>query len=122
HQHALVSAALRAVPARGVQAERDAASSVPLEEAAALARKGRDRRALLEAARLSASIHERTGEHAASLHELRGIAYQARWLAADLATPVAAQGELVRAELAANGPALRRAPDLGGTAAGEESA
>src|SRR5699024_4756449 len=119
---ALRIAPLLAVTAQRVQAERYDAARVPLEQARALARQGRDRRALLEAARLSASIHERTGEHAASLHELRGIAYQARWLADDLATPVAAQGELVRTELEANALAMRRALDLGRTAAVEESA
>src|SRR5699024_8508224 len=75
----------------------------------ALARQGRDRRALLEVGRLAASIHERTGEYAASLHELRGMAHQARWLADDLATPASAQGELIRTELEATALARRRA-------------
>lgn len=118
---ALRIAPLLAVAAQRVQAERYDAARVPLEQARALARQGRDRRALLEVGRLAASIHERTGEYAASLHELRGMAHQARWLADDLATPASAQGELIRTELEANALAMRRALDLGRTAAVEDS-
>lgn len=119
---ALRTAPLLAVAAQRVQAERYDAAWVPLEQARDLARESRDRHALLEVARLAASIHERTGEHAASLRELRGMAHQARWLADDLATPTAAQGELVRAELQANALAMRRALDLGRTGAVEDAA
>lgn len=119
---ALRIAPLLAVAAQRVQAERYDAAWVPLEQARALAREGRDRRALLEIARLAASIHERTGEHAASLRELRGMAHQARWLADDLATPTSAQGALIRTELEANALAMRRALDLGRAAAVEDMA
>lgn len=110
---ALRTAPLLAVAAQRVQAERYDAAWVPLEQARALAREARDRRALLEIARLAASLHERTGEHAASLRELREMAEHARWLADDLATPASAQGELIRTELQANALAMRRALDLG---------
>lgn len=112
-------APLLAVAAQRVRAERYDAAWVPLEQARDLARSQRDRPALLEVARLAASLHERTGEHAASLRELRGMADQARWLADDLATPTSAQGELIRTELQANALAMRRALDLGRTDAVE---
>ena len=119
---ALRTAPLLAVAAQRVQAERYDAARVPLEQARTLARESRDRHALLEVARLAASVHERTGEHAASLGELRGMAHQARWLADDLATPTSAQGELIRTELQANALAMRRALDLGRTTAVGEAA
>ena len=50
----------------------------------AIAREQRDHRSSLEASRLAASIHERTGDHARALHELRRLASEARWLADDL--------------------------------------
>ncbi|MDN6399665.1 MAG: hypothetical protein L0K01_04315 [Brachybacterium sp.] len=119
---ALRTAPLLAVAAQRVQAERYDAAWVPLEQARDLARESRDRHALLEVARLAASIHERTGEHAASLLELRSMAHQARWLADDLATPTSARGELIRTELQANGLAMRRALDLGRPGAVEDAA
>ena len=106
-------APLLAVAAQRVQAERYDAAQVPLEQARAIAREQRDHEALMEASRLAASIHERRGDHAASLLELRQLASHARWLADDLATPAAAQGELIRTELEANALMLRRALDLG---------
>ncbi|HEX7349491.1 hypothetical protein [Brachybacterium sp.] len=114
-REALRIAPLLAVAAQRVQAERYDAAWVPLDKARTIAREQRDRRALLEVARLAASIHERTGDGAASLRELRSLADHARWLADDLATPVSAQGELIRIELEANALALRRALDLGRT-------
>lgn len=116
---ALRTAPLTAVAAQRVQAERYDAAWVPLEQARRIAREGRDHPALLEIARLAASLHERTGDHAASLRELRAMAEQARWLADDLATPVSAQGGLIRTELQANALAMRRALDLGRTDAVE---
>lgn len=112
-QDRLRIAPLLAVAAQRLQSERLDAAAVPLEQARTIARELRDRRALMEVARLAASLHERTGDHSASLRELRGMAEQARWLADDLATPTSAQGELIRAELQANALAMRRALDLG---------
>ena len=114
-------APLLAVAAQRLQAERPDAAWVPLEQARTLAAAHRDRRALLEIARLAASLHERTGETASSLRELRILAHQARWLADDLATPAAAQGELIRTELEAHALAMRRALDLGRTDAVTEA-
>src|SRR5699024_6503249 len=108
-------APLLAVAAQRLQAERPDAAWVPLEQARTLAAAHRDRRALLEIARLAASLHERTGETASSLRELRILAHQARPLAHDLATPAAAQRELIRTELEAHALAMRRALDLGRT-------
>jgi hypothetical protein len=104
---------LLAVAAQRLQAERYDAAWVPLEQARALAREHRDHRSLLEAARLAASIHERTGDGAASLGELQRLAAAARWLVDDLATPRAERSELLRTELNANALAMRRALDLG---------
>ncbi|WP_394216182.1 hypothetical protein [Brachybacterium vulturis] len=118
---ALRIAPLLAVAAQRVRAERYDAARGSLEQARTLAREARDRHALLEVARLAASIHERSGEHAASLHELRRMAHQARWLADDLATPTSAQGELIRTELQANALVMRRALDLGRSGAVEEA-
>ena len=106
-------APLLAVAAQRVQAERYDAAQVPLEQARAIAREQRDHHALMEASRLAASIHERRGDHASSLVELRQMASHARWLADDLETPTSAQGELIRTELEANALMMRRALDLG---------
>ncbi|MGO1481788.1 MAG: hypothetical protein ACTHWF_11770 [Brachybacterium sp.] len=106
-------APLLAVAAQRVQAERYDAAQVPLEQARAIAREQRDHHALLEASRLAASIHERRGDHAASLLELRQLASHARSLADDLETPTSALGELIRTELEANALMMRRALDLG---------
>lgn len=110
---ALRTGPLLAVAAQRVQAERYEAARVPLEQARRIARERRDHRAALEVARLAASIHERTGEHAASLRELRRLASEARWLADDLGTPAAERVPLLETELSANALALRRALDLG---------
>ncbi len=104
---------LLAVAAQRLQAERYDAAWVPLEQARTLAREHRDHRSLLEAARLAASVHERTGDLPASLGELQRLAAAARWLVDDLATPRAERSELLRTELNANALALRRALDLG---------
>lgn len=114
-------APLLAVAAQRLHAERYDAAWVPLEQARGIAQEQRDRPALLEVARLAASIHERSGDLASSLRELRGMADQARWLADDLATPTSAQGELIRTELQANALAMRRALDLGRTRAVEDA-
>ncbi|MBB5832703.1 hypothetical protein [Brachybacterium aquaticum] len=106
-------APLLAVAAQRVQAERYDAAWVPLEQARALAHEHRDHRALLEAARLSASIHERRGDLSGSLGELQRLAFQARWLVDDLDTPRPEQALMLRTELEANALALRRALDLG---------
>lgn len=106
-------APLLAVAAQRLQAERYDASWVPLEQARALAHKHRDHRALLEAARLAASIHERRGDLSGSLGELQRLAFQARWLVDDLDTPRPEQALMLRTELEANALALRRALDLG---------
>ncbi|GAA4529057.1 hypothetical protein GCM10023160_27680 [Brachybacterium paraconglomeratum] len=103
---------LLAVATQRIQAERYDAARVPLEQARTIAREQRDQHGLLEAARLAASIHERTGEQAASLRELRILATAARRLADDLSTPGAARSELIRTELEANALVLRRALDL----------
>ncbi|MGP9745353.1 hypothetical protein [Brachybacterium sp. AOP29-B2-41] len=103
---------LLAVAAQRVQAERYEAAWVPLEQARTIARGQRDQHGLLEAARLGASIHERQGEQAASLRELRTLATAARRLADDLSTPAAARSELIRTELEASALVLRRALDL----------
>jgi hypothetical protein len=104
---------LLAVAAQRLQAERYEAAWVPLEQARTLARQQRDHRSLLEAARLAASLHERTGDMASSLGELQRLAAAARWLVDDLDTPRAERAELLRTELNANALAMRRALDLG---------
>src|SRR5699024_2097524 len=106
-------APLLAVTAQRLQAERLDAAWVPLEQARALAREHRDHRSLLEAARLAASLHERAGDHAASLGELQRLAAAARWLVDDLDTPREERSERLRTELSANALAMRRALDLG---------
>ena len=116
-QDALRIAPLLAVAAQRVQAERHEAAWVPLEQARALARELRDHRSLLEAARLAARIHERTGEQAAALGELQRLAAAARWLVDDLDTPRGERAERLRTELNANALAMRRALDLGRTGA-----
>lgn len=103
---------LLAVASQRIQAERYDAARVPLEQARAIAREQRDQHGLLEAARLAASIHERRGDQAASLRELRTLAIAARRLADDLGTPAAARSELIRTELEASALVLRRALDL----------
>ncbi|WP_422116336.1 hypothetical protein [Brachybacterium sp. UNK5269] len=112
---ALRTTPLLAVAAQRVQAQRYDAARVPLEQARGIAREHRDHRALLEAARLAASIHERTGDHGAALVELRRLAAAAGWLVDDLATPGPERGPYLRTELSANALALRRALDLGRT-------
>jgi len=112
-QDRLRIAPLLAVTAQRLQAERLDAAWVPLEQARALAREHRDHRSLLEAARLAASLHERTGDHAASLGELQRLAAAARWLVDDLDTPREERSERLRTELSANALAMRRALDLG---------
>ncbi|WP_232820140.1 hypothetical protein [Brachybacterium sp. YJGR34] len=109
----LRTAPLLAVAAQRVHAGRVEAAQGPLEQARALARAQRDHRALMEAARLGAGLHERTGDRAAALVELRRLAAEARHLVDDLATPAAALGPLMRTELEANALAMRRALDLG---------
>lgn len=112
-QDRLRIAPLLAVTAQRLQAERLEAAWVPLEQARALAREHRDHRSLLEAARLAASLHERAGDHAASLGELQRLAAAARWLVDDLDTPREERSERLRTELSANALAMRRALDLG---------
>lgn len=112
-QDRLRIAPLLAVTAQRLQAERLDAAWVPLEQARALAREHRDHRSLLEAARLAASLHERAGDHAASLGELQRLAAAARWLVDDLDTPREERSERLRTELSANALAMRRALDLG---------
>ena len=112
-QDRLRTGPLLAVAAQRVQAERYEEAWVPLEQARTLAREQRDHRCLLEAARLAASIHERTGDLASSLGELQRLAAVARWLVDDLDTPRAERSELLRTELNANSLAMRRALDLG---------
>ncbi|MGP9538188.1 hypothetical protein ACT3SP_09250 [Brachybacterium sp. AOP43-C2-M15] len=116
------TAPLLAVAAQRLQAERFEAAMVPLEQARRIAREHRDHRALLEAARLGASIHERTGAGEESLRELRRLAAEARWLADDLDTTAAARAELIRTELGANALVLRRGLDLGRLATVVEAA
>ncbi|AXK46899.1 hypothetical protein [Brachybacterium saurashtrense] len=112
---ALRIAPLLAVAAQRVDAQRYDAAWVVLEQARRIARGQRDHRAQLEAARLGASLHERTGDAAASLRELQVLAHHARWLADDLETTAAAQAELIRTELEAQALVMRRALDLGRT-------
>lgn len=109
------AAPLLAVAAQRIDVERYEAAWVPLEQARLIARQERDRRAGLEAARLAASIHERTGDARGSLVELRRVAADARWLADDLATAPAERSRLVLAELQAQALVMRRAMDLGET-------
>ena len=118
---ALRTAPLLAIAAQRVQAERFEAAWVPLEQARKIAREQRDHRSALEASRLAASIHERTGDHARALHELRGLAAEARWLADDLATARGHRAELVGTELNAQALVMRRALDLGRTELVEEA-
>ncbi|MGP5640426.1 hypothetical protein ACTXO9_11810 [Brachybacterium tyrofermentans] len=113
---------LLAVAAQRVQAERYDAAWVPLQRARRIARDHRDHRSCLEAARLAASIHERTGDHPAALHELGLLAAEARWLADDLATARPERAQLVSTELSAQALVLRRALDLGRTAMVHEAA
>lgn len=112
---ALRIAPLLAVAAQRVDAQRYDAAWVVLEQARGIARGQRDHRAQLEAARLGASLHERTGDAAASLRELQVLAHHARWLADDLETTAAAQAELIRTELEAQALVMRRALDFGRT-------
>lgn len=112
---ALRIAPLLAVAAQRVDAQRYDSAWVVLEQARGIARGQRDHRAQLEAARLGASLHERTGDAAASLRELQVLAHHARWLADDLETTAAAQAELIRTELEAQALVMRRALDLGRT-------
>lgn len=121
-REALRTGPLLAVAAQRVQAERYDAAWVPLERARRIARDHRDHRSCLEAARLAASIHERTGDHPAALHELGLLAAQARWLADDLATARPERAQLVSTELKARALVLRRALDLGRTAMVHEAA
>ncbi|MGO2994555.1 MAG: hypothetical protein ACTIII_06905 [Brachybacterium alimentarium] len=118
---ALRTAPLLAIAAQRVQAERYEAAWVPLEQARRIACDQRDHRSSLEASRLAASIHERTGDHDRALHELRRLASEARWLADDLATERAHRAELVSMELNAQALVMRRALDLGRTELVEEA-
>lgn len=113
---------LLAVAAQRVQAERYDAARVPLERARRIAQENRDHRSSLEAARLAASIHERTGDRPAALHELGLLAAEARWLADDLATARPERAQFVSTELSAQALVLRRALDLGRTALVHEAA
>ncbi|MFC7455994.1 hypothetical protein ACFQS2_02195 [Brachybacterium sp. GCM10030267] len=119
---ALRTGPLLAVAAQRIAAERYEAAWVPLEQARRIADQQRDHRRALEASRLAASIHERTGDHAAALQELRRVASEARWLADDLATPRAERARMIRTELEAHALVLRRALDLGRTAVADEVA
>lgn len=109
------TAPLLAVAAQRVSAERYDAAWVPLEQARLIARQERDRRAGMEAARLGASIHERTGDARAQLVELRQVAASAHWLADDLATSGPERSRMVLTELQAQSLVMRRAMDLGET-------
>lgn len=115
-------APLLAVAAQRMHAERYEAAMAPLEQARAIAREQRDRYASLEAARLAASIHDRSGDLRASLPELQQIAADARWLADDLATGTAQRPALVRTELEARAMVMRRALDLAETAVARSAA
>lgn len=106
------TAPLLAVAAQRISAERYDAAWVPLEQARLIGRQERDRRCGLEAARLAASIHERTGDLRGSLVELRQVAADAHWLADDLATSAPERSRLVLAELQAQSLVMRRAMDL----------
>lgn len=118
----LRTAPLLAVATQRLHAERYDAARVPLEQARAIARDQRDRYATLEAARLAASIHDRTANHRAALVELQLMAADARWLADDLATPAPQRAVLVRTELEAQAMVMRRALDLGETALAQSAA
>lgn len=109
------TAPLLAVAAQRISAERYDAAWVPLEQARLIARLERDRRAGMEAARLGASIHERTGDARAQLVELRQVAASAHWLADDLATSGPERSRMVLTELQAQSLVMRRAMDLGET-------
>ncbi|MCT1653579.1 hypothetical protein [Brachybacterium muris] len=109
------TAPLLAVAAQRISAERYDAAWVPLEQARLIARQERDRRAGMEAARLGASIHERTGDARAQLVELRQVAASAHWLADDLATSGPERSRMVLTELQAQSLVMRRAMDLGET-------
>ena len=113
---------LLAIAAQRMHAERYDAAWPPLERARRIAREHRDHRSALEASRLAASIHERTGDHPAALAELRRLAHEARWLADDLATSAPERAEMVATQLSAHALALRRALDLGRTAIVREAA
>ena len=109
------TAPLLAVAAQRISAERYDAAWVPLEQARLIARQERDRRAGMEAARLAASIHERTDDARAQLVELRQVAASAHWLADDLATSGPERSRMVLTELQAQSLVMRRAMDLGET-------
>lgn len=106
------TAPLLAVAAQRISAERYDAAWVPLEQARLIARQERDRRAGMEAARLAASIHERTDDARAQLVELRQVAASAHWLADDLATSGPERSRMVLTELQAQSLVMRRAMDL----------
>lgn len=110
------TAPLLAVAAQRISAERYDAAWVPLEQARLIARQERDRRTVLEAARLAASIHERTGDARSALTELRQVAASAHWLADDLATSGPERSRMVLTELQAQSLVMRRALDLEETA------
>ena len=116
HRDAHRTAPLLAVAAQRISAQRYDAAWVPLEQARLIARQEGDRRAGLEAARLAASIHERTGDARAQLVELRQVAAGARWLADDLATSGPERSRMVLTELQAQSLVMRRAMDLEETA------
>lgn len=115
-------APLLAVAAQRVGAGRFDAALVPLNQARAIARARRDRRAGMEAARLAAIMHDRAGDMRASVAELRRLAADASWLADDLATAQAERGVFVRAELDAQALVMRRCLDLGDVAGAETAA
>lgn len=103
----------RIVPLLAVASQRIDAGQLPaalaaVDEARSIARDHRDRRGLLECARLAASAHQRTGDAQAQLRELRAMAAQARWLTDDLATPRHERGPLLAAELGAQALIVRR--------------
>ncbi len=105
---ALRVAPLLAVAVQRREAGRWDAALVPLEQARQIAREQRDHWALLETARITASVLEPAGRHEEAMVELRRVAAEACRLADDLATPEHSRPVLVRDELDAQALLLRR--------------
>ncbi|WP_156954076.1 hypothetical protein [Brachybacterium phenoliresistens] len=104
---------LLAVATQRIVAQRFEAAAIPVAEVRRIAQEGRDRRAAMEASRLSARIHQLTGDAEGAMAELRRMAADARWLADDLDTSGADRARLIQEEIQAQALVLRHAVDLG---------
>lgn len=113
---------LLAVAGQRLRVGRYEEAEAALAEVRRIARDHRDRATGLEAARLLATLHDRRGDHRAALAQLRRVAADAHWLSDDLATPAPRRGPFLRIELEAEALVMRRAMDLGETAAARSAA